>query len=227
MSRAGSLARIDDGVWSAEAGLSFLGFRITTRMTVVELTSGLWLHSPVPLEPVRADLDRLGPVAWRVAPNLMHHRFQLPYQEAYPPSRLAAPLELAKKRPDLRIDVPLSEPPPEWGEAIATMAVAGNPALKETIFLHRPSRSLIITDLAAHLGPWNHWGVRLYARVNRCYGRLGLSYGLKALFKDKPAARATIDRVLEWDFDRVIPAHGPVIETAGKQALRAAFDWLR
>jgi len=32
--------------------------------------------------------------------------------------------------------------------------------------------------------------------------------------------------VLEWDFDRVILAHGAVLETGGKALFRAAWGWL-
>jgi len=226
MAKAERLRAVADGVWAAETGLTFFGLPISSRMTVLRLPSGLWVHSPVPLELVRDELDDLGEVAWRVAPNLMHHLYQLPYQEAYPASRLVAPEGLAAKRPELRIDVPLSAPPAEWRNHLASCAVAGNPTLDETVFLHRPSRTLILTDLAVHMGPWNHWGVRLYARLNRCYGRLALSYALKAMFKDRLAARRSIEEILGWEFDRIIPAHGPVIETGGKDALRSAFDWL-
>lgn len=221
------LQEIAEGLWGAETRLSFLGLPITSRMTIARLPDGgLWLHSPVPLAPLKAELDRLGPVAWRVAPNVMHHLFQLPYQEAYPNSRLVAPAGLAAKRADLRIDVALSNPPHEWSDWLDTQQISGNPTLDESVFLHRESKTLILTDLAAHLGPWDHWAVRLYARMNRCYGRLGLSYGLKTLFKDRAAARTAIDAILAWDFDRIIPAHGPIIETGGKEALRRAFDWL-
>jgi hypothetical protein len=110
----------------------------------------LWLHSPIDVVEVRSELDRLGPVTWRVAPNLMHHLFQRPCQEAYPDSRLAAPAGLAAKRADLRIDMPLSAPPPEWSDWIETKAISGgNPTLDESVFLHRESRTLVLTDLAA------------------------------------------------------------------------------
>ena len=32
-------------------------------------------------------------------------------------------------------------------------------------------------------------------------------------------------RVLQWDFERILPGHGDVIEHGGRTALRAA--WLR
>lgn len=220
------LRQIADDCWVSETALKFMGFPLTSRMTVLRLPEGLWLHSPVPLAPIRATLDRLGPVRWRVAPNLMHHLYQGDYQEAYPESLLYAPPGLSTKRPDLRIDGSLTALPPTWEPALASQAIAGNPMLTESVFLHRPSRTLLLTDLAVHIGPWDHWLMRLYGRLNRCYGRLALSYGLKGMFKDRAAARQSIDQVLDWDFDRIIPAHGAIIERNGKDSLRAAFAWL-
>lgn len=214
-------------IWGARTGLRALGMPMTSRMTVIRLPSGLWVHSPVPIGPLRPALDALGPVRWLVAPNLMHHLFVAPWQQAYPSSRLFAARGLGTKRPDLRVDGALSGGLPDWDGRILALPVAGNPTLDETVFLHRPSRTLIITDLAVNLGPSEHWMVRAYARLTGCYGRLALSVLLKLLFKDRAAARASIDRILAQDFDRVVPAHGPVIETGGREALRAAFTWLK
>jgi hypothetical protein len=46
------------------------------------------------------------------------------------------------------------------------------------------------------------------------------------LIKDKRAMRKSIDRILEWDFDRVIMAHGQVVERDGRDLLRAGYSWL-
>jgi hypothetical protein len=39
--------------------------------------------------------------------------------------------------------------------------------------------------------------------------------------------RASLDRILAWDFDRVTVAHGEILETGGHAALRTSFAWLR
>ena len=38
--------------------------------------------------------------------------------------------------------------------------------------------------------------------------------------------RASVDRILGWHFDRVVVTHGDVIESGGRERLRAAFEWL-
>jgi hypothetical protein len=63
-------------------------------------------------------------------------------------------------------------------------------------------------------------------KADGVYGRFGLGHLEKLLFRDKRAARAAIDRMLGWDFDRVIVAHGDIVESRGKEAVREAFAWL-
>ena len=44
--------------------------------------------------------------------------------------------------------------------------------------------------------------------------------------RDRAAARAAVDRILSWDVDRVIMAHGDVLDAGGYDALRDSFAWL-
>lgn len=48
----------------------------------------------------------------------------------------------------------------------------------------------------------------------------------RAAVRDKSAARASVDQILEWDFDRVIVGHGEIIEADGHEAFRSAWSWL-
>lgn len=43
--------------------------------------------------------------------------------------------------------------------------------------------------------------------------------------KDKPSFSASAKRVAAWDFDRIIPCHGDVIETGGSDVFRRLFAW--
>jgi hypothetical protein len=63
-------------------------------------------------------------------------------------------------------------------------------------------------------------------RVNSAYGRFGPSRLLRFAIRDKAACRRSIDRILEWDFERVVVTHGEVLESGGREALRSAYAWL-
>ena len=44
--------------------------------------------------------------------------------------------------------------------------------------------------------------------------------------RDRAAAREQVDRMLAWDIDRIVLAHGGIIETGGQEVLRRAYAWL-
>ena len=123
----------------------------TTRMTVARLPSGrLWLHSPIePTPGLLAEVRALGRVAALVAPNRLHWMHLADWQAACPDAETwGAPglIGTAGQR-GFRIDHELEDiPPPAWGGAIAQVLVASL-FMTEAVFLHRPSSTLILTDL--------------------------------------------------------------------------------
>jgi hypothetical protein len=63
-------------------------------------------------------------------------------------------------------------------------------------------------------------------RLVRSYGRFGPSKLDPLLIRDRRAARQSLEHVLGWDFDRVVVAHGDVLESGGHEALRQGYSWL-
>ena len=48
----------------------------------------------------------------------------------------------------------------------------------------------------------------------------------RVLIRDRAAAREQVGRMLAWDADRIVLAHGDIIETGGREVLRRAYAWL-
>lgn len=216
-------------VYVLETPFRLGGLELGGRCTLVRLPDGgLWVHSPVRLgAEARAAVEALGPVRFLVAPNLMHHLFVGDWAAAFPAARVVAPAALRGKRPELRIEVELGEAPePAWGGVLEVVPLRGMPRLEEFAFLHRPSRTLLLTDLAFNVHQSPSWLTRAYLRLNRAYGRLASTWVLKAVVKDRAALRASVERVLGWDFERVVVCHGEVRQEGGRAALREALAWL-
>jgi hypothetical protein len=98
--------------------------------------------------------------------------------------------------------------------------------LNEVVFYHPESKTLIITDIAFHFGPENSWETRLVGKILGGYQSLQPTLLEKWCLKDRSGVERSIRKVLEWDFDRVIMAHGSIIETSGKSMLKAGYEWL-
>lgn len=198
-------------------------------MTVVRLRDGtLLVHSPIALRPgLKAEVDAIGAVRHIVAPNVAHHLYAGEWQKAYPGALLHGAVGLGKRRKDLTIDLELrGETHADWEGDLATSLLDGT-MLNETVFFHPSSRSLIVADVLENFETSAHWPTRAYLKLGGIHGKPGLSLPLRLVFRDKKRARRSIDEVLSWDFDRIVLAHGDVIESGGRDVLRDAYTWLK
>ena len=98
---------------------------------------------------------------------------------------------------------------------------------REVVFLHRPTATLILTDLCFNIPPGRGLPTTVGAWILGYYRRLAVSRLLRIAIENRAAARSALDRILAWHFDRVIVGHGDIVESGGQAAVRRAFAWLR
>ncbi len=233
------LTPIADGVWTTDVLKRFpLGVRLPLRGTIVRLSNGqLWVHSPTPLSSeLGAVVDAQGPVRHIVGPSRLHHLSLGPWSTRYPAAQLWATPELAKKRADLTFagtaagDVSPTAAP--WAAEIEPLAIDGAPGIGESVFFHRASRTLICTDLLFNIRQPATRATAMLLTLMGTKGRLAMSRVWRRYAKDRSALKASIERLLDWEFVRVIPAHGDVFDgtqaTRGdvRAATRAALTWM-
>jgi len=198
-------------------------------MTVIRLAEArLLLHSPVALDPdLCKALDAIGRVSYVVAPNRLHHLYAGDILKSYPAARLWVAPGLERKRPDLKFEAVLDDTAPvEWRDQVDQVFFRGRPYENEVAFFHRASRTLILCDLAFNFGPGSAAPTRWLMKILRSYGRLGPSTLDPLLIRDRRAARESLERILAWDFDRIVVAHGEVLESGGREILRSSYAWL-
>ncbi len=226
------LRELAQNLWVIDRPLGNFMVEPGTRMSVIRLGDrGLFLHSPVRSDPaLLAALDAVGPVRFVVAPNKAHHLFVADYLRKYPEARLYGAPGLADKRKDLNFNggVLGDEPAAEWAGAIEQHLFLGAPFLNEVLFFHRPTRTLISTDLVFNIVPEHvhSFRARLFCLVTGAAGRFGPHRLIRRAISDRAAARRSVERVLRWDFDRVIVTHGEILESGGHEKFRAAFAYL-
>jgi hypothetical protein len=230
------LEQVHDALWVAEGGtVSFFGLPYPTRSAIARLKNGdLWVWSPVKLTAaLRTEVDRLGPVRHLVSPNKLHHLYLREWKAAYPEAQLWGPQTTIKKRPDLRFREALRDsPPPEWFTDIDQAWFRGSFAMDEIVFLHRPSATAIVADLIQTFDDnflrenWGWW--RFLARLDgltKDQACAPLEWRLS--FINRAPARRARDKVLSWNCQRVIVAHGEWPRANGNAFLAKSFRWLR
>jgi len=223
------MQQIHSDLWVTESSLRFLGLEVGARMTVVRLPGPkLFLHSPIAVSPeLLKEIKALGPVAYLVAPNRFHHLFVSQWKQACPEAAVYVAPGLETKRPELAIaGVLTDEPEPGWAETVEQVLMGGFPLANEVVFFHRPSRTLIATDLAFNLGPSSPLATRLFVRLAGTYGSLAPTLLERLAVRDRAAFRRSLERILEWPFERVVVAHGDVSEQGGREELIRGYRWL-
>jgi hypothetical protein len=116
---------------------------------------------------------------------------------------------------------PLSPAPAEWTSDLEVLELAGMPRVREHVMFHRPSGTLIVADLLFNFGRGGSLWTRLFARyVMWLRNFIGMSPFFRLMIRDREAFRRSMAIMMAWDFDRVIVAHGGIIERGGKARLR-------
>ena len=225
------LTSFADDIWIADGSdLSVMGFTYPTRCAVIRLAdNALLVWSPVRLDDaLRGQIDAIGTVAYLIAPNMFHHMFLDQWQATYPQAKLYGLAGLHDKRPDLRFDGVLGETPePAWADRIAQI-ILENKLTDEVVLFHRPSGTIIFTDLIQQFSPGFHRGWRsVIARLDLMVGDTpNVPRKFRLGFRDKSKARACINKVLDWPIERVLMAHGVPVTENGHAVLKRTFRWL-
>lgn len=223
------LRKLDEGLWVIDHAFSMPGgIQIGTRTTLIRLSSGeLFAHGLGPIdEGDHTEIAALGNVTQLIAPNLFHNTYVKDWVARYSGATCYAPARIDTKLKDLDY-IPLSNRAHEaWSADLEQVAVEGAPQLDEVVFFHPATRTLLLTDLCFNMVHSDSFLTRLFMRMMGGYGHFGPSRLGRSFMKDKAAVRRGIERILEWDFDRVTVTHGEVLESGGNEMFRRAYAWL-
>jgi hypothetical protein len=215
-------------VWLIEYPVRFAAMDITARTTVVRLHDGrLFVHSPCPLSSaLRRRIASVGRVCFVVVPGNFHTLHAASWRDAYPDAELWVCPGTQKKFSGITpLNVLSDEPPAAWRDEIEQVVVRGNRLMWEVLFFDRNSRTLIVTDLIENYGDYSAPTPRLLRMCWRLFGmwnRPTPAPEYQLGWRDKAAARACMTRALSWDFERIVLAHGKLIDRDARvAALRA------
>ncbi len=217
-------------IWLCRYPVKYMGMAFYARMTVIRLDDGtLMLHSPSEIDDhMRRALFELGEVACIVAPGTFHYLHVASAQAAFPEAETFICPGIERKRPDMHFDWLLGDiAPAAWAGQLDQVLVRGNRWIWEVAFFHRRTRTLILVDLIEKFTdatPNVDWKLKLWWKVVfRMWNTAKPAPEYQLGWSDRKAARTSLRRILQWDFDRVVVAHGDLIETDGRQVVEKAW----
>lgn len=228
---AGSLdVFVPDALWLREYPVRLKGARFNARMTLIKLRSGaILVHSPCAFDDsLAAEVSALGPVAAIIAPGNLHWLHAPSCQQAFPGAVTYICPGVEKRAKDLRFDVILDdEAPPLWADELSQVALQGTRVMREVAFLHRESRTLILVDLVENFTPstpGTNVVLRSLFRALGMWNRAVPAPEYRFAWGDKARVREGLERILAWDFERVILSHGDLITRDAKQIVAQAWQ---
>lgn len=217
------MIQLGENLWFLSYPMKMLGLDFRRNVSVIRLASGeLVIHStgPFTADDVTS-ISAVGKPGWIVDVMLRHDTFSKEGRDAFPGIPFLAPPGFGE-----HVEFPV-EPilPAPWGDELQVIEVGGIPSVREHVFFHPVSRTLIVADLVFNFPPdlpfWNEIVLKLAITGDH---HLGMSVPFKSAIKDGDAFKASIAKILAWDFDRVVVGHGVTIENGGKPKLTAVFE---
>ena len=222
------LEPVAPGVFTVARPLTFLGLEMGTRMTVIQLGDGrLLVHSPVSLdEPLHDAVAALGEVSFLVAPTLFHHLYVAPWRDAFPSAALWCCPGLERKRTDIAWTSVLADDlRAPFGEEIDHVVFGARSIENEAVLFHRPTRTIVSSDLVFDFGSLPSRLTRLVGALigNRTVGATMLE---RLTIRDRPRARRELDRMIAWEAERIVIAHGSIVREGGSVVIERAFAFV-
>ena len=221
-------------IWIVEGpNVRDMGVMFTTRMTVVKLANGsLWVESPVPVSfDTLKHITDVGPVRYLVAATPRHVWRLDGWHTLFPQAQLwsARTTPYTLKKGNLPITGILGDMPEQgWADDFDQLAFKGSSSIEEVLFFHRQSHTVILDDLIqTHTitkgKPFLNALLRLSDAIDP-HGGVGID--MRLTFTNWGLARRSLEKLLSWDFDKLIIAHGPCVEKDAKAFVERAFRWL-
>jgi len=224
---------VGKNIWTMDGpNIVFAGASMHTRTTIVKLADGnLWIHSPIEYsnEIAQTIVKLGGEVVALIAPNKFHYMFVDQWASAYPSAQVFAESSLMAKVSSLKDSTKLTNKAPSlYAVDIDQTIFAGNRMFQETVFFHKASKTLILTDLMINLRPK---GIKLLPRLFlRFEGALFPNGGIPRLYRwftrDKIRARESLEVIKSWAPERLVFCHGEPFTENAADTIETQFQWL-
>lgn len=216
------LKQYGDKLWAVRVPMKMMGLDLTTQMTIVQLPDqSLILISPISINAdLKQEIEALGTVTAIISPNTFHHLFARDCLQAFPAAKYFCPASLPERIKGLPDNSDLySIDEGFWQGQLQTRRISPTHIADEMVFFHPGSKTLIVTDLFQYSMGELSLGSKLFAVLTGTLRKPAISRLFKIMIKDKQEFRASLDLILQWDFERVLMPHNCNIETNAKAAI--------
>lgn len=201
------------------------GITIPLRSMLVDASEQQILVSPVATVEEESHIG--GAPLVLVAPSLLHHLHIRTAIERYQPIVLWGPPGLAEKQPELGPMRTLGVDPWPYAGQLEYVVVQGAPRRNEVVFFHRASRTIYTADLFFNICHPQNVLASIALRLMGIHKRFGAAKMWRKWVVDRAAFSRSIDEILAWEFDRIVVAHGEIVDENARDRFEIALRELQ
>ncbi len=237
------VVKISDRLWELKGNwIQFLKCDYPLKSYIKRLKTGdLWIYSPVQPNPqifhqVKELLGKNEKVAYLVSPCLLHHLFISAWKHEFQDAKIVGPSDITSrlKKYNFKLDLVLDNMtiPEDWKDVIDFSFFSGSRWMSETIFHLKENKTIIVTDFIQRHDlndPHYSFISKIALRLD---GITGINGGMPRDYKmtyywpfgKRDLARQAYQKVLTWEFDQILLAHGMNVETEAKNYFKKRLN---
>ncbi|MEZ4741560.1 MAG: DUF4336 domain-containing protein [Bdellovibrionota bacterium] len=212
-----TMSGVDDVlILDSELNMPFM--RLPVKMVLVKISGGgVVLISPLPdIKRFTSDIEGFGRITDIVAPNLYHNIGIEAATRLYPDAKLWGVTGYDKKMSHFNWNFLDGDTWP-YSDVLSLHEIKGMPKFNEVEFLHKKSKTLIVTDLCFNHLHGKGFGNWFVFHIFDTYKRFAISRLFLKMVKERSSFEGSIKEILNLDFDKIILSHGVNVEHKAKE----------
>lgn len=215
-------------LWYHSDEKRYFGINVGQRMTIIRLhDDSLLVYNPGKLtNTLKRKIEKIGLVSSIITVNQHLDQTLSDWWLAYPNALFYSAPCLASKRTDIRFDGILNSTTSLiWKSNLCQTLLRGNDECEEIIFCDTLSKTLILGEslLTLNSGSFLRRSVGIL-HPSHPFAQVALFQKLK--FNDLRLLRRSLQEILTWPFDHILPVYGDPVFFDGKRKLAKAYSWL-
>jgi len=234
-------------VWISQIPFVFQSMQFGLRMVVILLNeneNNVLIYSPIPITQETKDKIKnvyKWNVKYLIAPNSIHHLFLQDWITEFPEVIVIAPPNLKERRNDIQFDhvFDIDVDDNDWNvknipkeikhSCLDIMVVKTGIFHEEIVLFHKDTKTLIVADHIENIGyspeteECKNFPImyRIIVSLMGMRGRPSAPADMK-LTVNRDWYRKSVQKIMEWDFDKIVPSHGRMVENNAKDIYVAA-----